>query len=298
MSETPETAAPVADAPVAAAPAAATPVASAAPAAVSDVAASSSEPAPVAQEAASESSPEVTHETFKWDGWEGATDSFPETIKPWAERISSYHQTKNATLEKNHRNLKELYDAVLSGGEDPRIKEFAESKAGWDTERAALTAKHAELQQGWDATKNEYASYEQAVYKYHVEKAGEHLEEFVNARPEILKDEAKYELFSGLLDERWDLPSADKLLKMSPEAVALARKAKSEGVPAHYAIQIAENQAPPQVQKPQPRPAATITSGAVNRTTPHASSRGMGDAKSLEESRAMASARALKLHKR
>ena len=51
------------------------------------------------------------------------------------------------------------------------------------------------------------------------------------------------------------------------------------------------------MQKPQPRPAATITSGAVNRTTPHSSSRGMGDAKSLEESRAMASARALKLHK-
>ena len=84
---------------------------------------------------------------------------------------------------------------------------------------------------------------------------------------------------------------------MTPEALAVARKARSEGVPAAYAILFAEK-APPQVQNPQPRPAATITSGAVSRTTPHVSTRGMSDAKSLDESRAMASARAIKLHKR
>ena len=287
MSETPEVAAPVAEAPAVAAPAAAAP---AAPAAEVDASASSSE-APVASESA------VTHESFDWDGWEGSSETFPEDIRPWADKISSHYTQYNESLKKNHHNLKELYDSILTGSEDPRIKEFEESRTSWDAEKADFLAKQEELQNGWDTTKQNYEAYEQAVYKYHVDKAEKQLEVFVGARPEILKDEAKYKLFSELLDERWDLDSADKILKMSPEAATIARKAKSEGVPASYAIKFAEK-APPQVQNPQPRPAATITSGAVSRTTPHASSRGMGDAKSLEESRAMASARALKLHKR
>ena len=287
MSETPEVAAPAAEAPAVAAPAAAAP---AAPAAEVDASASSSEP-PVSSE------PAVTHESFNWDGWEGKSDTFPEDVRPWADRISAYHTKQNEELQSNHTNLKSLYDSILTGAEDPRIKQFDETKAGWDTERTEFLSKQTELQSGWDGSKQDLLNYEQAVFKYHVQQAEQQLEDFVNARPEILKDEAKYELFSGLLDEKWDLESADKLLQMTPEALAVARKARSEGVPAAYAIKFAEK-APPQVQKPQPRPAATITSGAVSRTTPHASSRGMGDAKSLEESRAMASARALKLHKR
>lgn len=291
MSDIPETAAPAAEAPAVVAPVA---VASAAP--VAEVATSASSVEPVVAESAV-STPAVTHESFNWDGWEGDSDSFPEDIQPWADRISEHHTQYNDTLRKNHQNLKELYDSILTGSEDPRIKEFAESKTGWETERTEFLAKQEELQNGWNTSKQNHEAYEQAVYKYHVDKAEQQLEEFVNARPEILTDEAKYELFSALLDEKWDLTSADKILKMSPEAAAIVRKAYSEGVPAAYAIRFAEK-APPQVQNPQPRPAATITSGAVSRTTPHASSRGMHDAKSLDESRAMASARAIKLHKR
>jgi hypothetical protein len=281
MSETPEVAAPAAPAPAPAAPVESAPVASVEPAAP----------------AAAETSPAVTNETFKWDGWEGDTSGLPEDVQPWADSISSHHTKRYDELEGNHKNLKELYDALLTGGEDPRIKQFEGEKSAWDEERNTFQTKQTELQTNWDNTKRDLATYEQAVYQYHVQQAEKQLEDFVNARPEILKDEAKYELFSSLLDEKWDLESAGKLLNMSPEALEVARKAKSEGVPAAYAIKFAEK-APPQVQKPQPRPAATITSGAVSRTTPHASSRGMGDAKSLDESRAMASARALKLHKR
>ena len=143
MSDTPETAAPAAEAPAVAAPAAAAP---AAPVAEVNASASSVEPPVAASEA---STPAVTHESFNWDGWEGGSDSFPEDIQPWADRISEHHTQYNDTLRKNHQNLKELYDSILTGSEDPRIKEFAESKTGWETERTEFLAKQEELQNGW-----------------------------------------------------------------------------------------------------------------------------------------------------
>ena len=98
MSEIPEVAAPAAEAPAVAAPAEAAP---AAPAAEVDASASSSEP-PVSSE------PAVTHESFNWDGWEGKSDTFPEDIRPWADRISAHHTKQNEELQSNHTNLKSL----------------------------------------------------------------------------------------------------------------------------------------------------------------------------------------------
>jgi len=296
MSDTPEAPVPVAEAPVSAPVAEVAPTES--PAVSSSEAAASSSEAPVAAEvSASSSEPELTHESFEWDSWEGGVDTFPESVRPWAQSVSDYYSTRYGKLENQHKNLQALYDSVLVGGEDPRIKQYETDRTSWQTEREQYEAKQQELQASWDNDKSQFDAYEKAVYQYHVDQAGKQLEEFVNARPEILNDEVKYELFSSLLDEKWDLSSAGKLLDMPEAAVEIARKARAEGVPPAYALRFAEKQAPPQVQKPQPRPAATITSGAVSRTTPHVSTRGMGDAKSLEESRAMASARALKIHK-
>ena len=290
MSDTPEVSAPAVAAPAPAAPVAA-------PAVSAPVAEASAVSPAESSEAISAPAASSAHESFDWDGWEGSTDTFPEDVQPWAQKVSGYHTQRYDSLQSKNKSLKDLYDAILVGGEDPRIAQFDSDKEAWGAERTGFETKQQELQASWDQDKQKHSSYEQAVYQYHVNLAEKQLDDFVQARPEILKDEAKYALFSELLDEDWDLPSAGKLLEMPAAAVQVARKARTEGVPAAYAIQFAEKQAPPQVQKPQPRPAATITSGAVSRMTPHVSSRGMGDAKSLDESRAMASARALKLHK-
>jgi len=263
-----------------------------APAAVSEAPASeaAAPEAPVTVAEAPAADP-VTSDNFGWDGWEGNTDAFPEDIRPWADGISKYHQASLDTHTANYTSLKELYDAVLLGEEDPRLGTMA-------TERDALITERDKYKADFEGAQASMQQYQQAVQLHYVQKAEAALDRFVDSRPDILAKPEKYELFSELLTEKWDLESAGKLLDMPKEAADIARKAHKDGVPTAYAIRLALAKVPPQVQNPQPRPGATITSGATSgRVSPNSAARGMGDAKSLEESRSMATRRALKVHK-
>ena len=129
-----------------------------------------------------------------------------------------------------------------------------------------------------------------------MQQAERELTDYLSSNPDIVEDKVKYQLLSDLIGDEWDLREVTALMNMPQEGRDVAKKARAEGVPPHYAIRLAKAQNPP-APTPKPRPAAVLTSGATTGSvSPHAASKSMSDAQTLEERRAMAVQRSLKLH--
>jgi hypothetical protein len=65
---------------------------------------------------------------FGWDAWKGEVDNLPEQIRGWATPMQGYYQKwaddKAASMVDDAKSLKELYDSLLEGKEDPRVAEY------------------------------------------------------------------------------------------------------------------------------------------------------------------------------
>ena len=222
------------------------------------------------------------YDEFNWDEWDGALDNFADDVRPWAEKVVAHHKKEYGELELDLKTLQGLYDALLVGNEDPRV--------------GSLTAERDTFKGQHEALQKEFDQYKLAIEAVYVQQAERELTDYLSANPDISEDKEKYELLSNLIGEEWDLREVTALMDMPEEAREVARKARKDGVPAHYAVRLGKTQHPP-APKPKPRPAAILTAGATTGSvSPHAASKTMSDAQSLEERRAMAVQRSLKLH--
>lgn len=234
-----------------------------------------------------------TASDFSWDSWDGTTDALPEPVRDWGKRIYDYRQgwvdTEMKTREADIQRLQEIYNGLIDGQEDPRVKEFSERNE-------AQLKEIEELKQSFGATQKEYEEYKAAVQKAIDDEAKAIADNFKATHSEIFKDPEKLSLLEELLGEDWDLEAIPEVMALSDTARAVARKARVEGTPDRYALQLAASV----VSKPAaPRPGATITSGATGSApTPHRATAGSGDAKTFDELRNNAVGRALKLAKR
>lgn len=255
------------------------PVAEAAPAAEAVEAETAEAEAPVSEDIslseeaeAGESAPVSfpSSDEFDWDGWDATDDSFPEQIRPWASRLRKHYDTEMETRVSDMDKSREIYEALLSGQEDPRLDEYKTKVDTW-------TSKYNDTSSQLEALKKEYEEYQKVVTNAIDEEANEYANKFREANADIFEDKALKGTFSDLLDEGWEIETAAVAARLPSEALVLARKAKEDGVPDSYALRLAEGAKSKPVE---PRPGAAITSGA---TTP---SRSPSQAK-LKETRAM-----------
>jgi hypothetical protein len=297
MSDTPvEQAQPVA----APAPAASAPVATPAPAAQ----------APTAAPSAGSSAPAAAAPQFAWNSWEGKVDSLPEGYRDVASNVLDWGSKDRESKDEEISNLRSMYSALLVGDEDPRIEQF-----GGEIEELKKLLEEKDttfsgLQEKYDALTNS------SVQDY--------VDRFWKEHQELASDEEKLQVFSKFLDPAneyggaWDGYIAAELMGLPDEAIQLAVEAKKEGVSDKYALKLAKAHnevqeykgrpsktemaekvasAKAEEEAKKPRPAAKLTNGATGAARPTVAKKTLSDAKSFDEMRTLAAARALRVHK-
>ena len=187
-------------------------------------------------------------EEFGWDAWDGEHGTLPELLRPWGEKLKGHY-------DRQMDRTQSLYDALLSGQEDPRIKEYTDKMSEWET-------KYNELENSHNTVKSEYDAFKKGIEAEVEVEAKQYAAWFQQQHPDIFNNPKMGKAFAGLLDQGWNLASAAEAVKMSPEALVVAMKAKADGVPDSYALKFARGT---KSAPPAPRAGARITSGA---TTP------------------------------
>jgi len=296
MSDTPVEQAQPAAAP---APAASAPVATPAPAVEAPAAAPSVSSAPRAE------TPQ-----FAWNSWEGKVDSLPENYRDVASNVLDWGSKDREAKDEEISNLRSMYSALLVGDEDPRIGQYSGEIEELKKLLEEKDSTFSGLQEKYDALTNS------SVQDY--------VDRFWKEHQELANDEEKLQVFSKFLDPSneyggaWDGYIAAELMDLSGEAIQLAVEAKKEGVSDKYALKLAKAHSEVQEYKgrpskkemaekvasakakeeaKKPRPAAKLTNGATGAARPTVAKKTLSDAKSFDEMRTLAAARALRVHK-
>lgn len=254
----------VAATPVEAAPVAGTDVDTAPVSSEEAVAATSSSTEKVDETTASKPSttePQVpsfpTTDDFGWDAWDGKADTLPEQVRPWGDKLSQHYLSQfektRAEESAETERLRGIYEALMSGQEDPRTREVTEKLE-------ALQAKYEEMEKSSLTTQNDFTEYKKAVDRAIDEEAEAYASWYQTQYPQFFNDKEMSEKFTKLLESGWDLQYAPAAMELSDDALEIAQKAMSENVPMKYAVELARKSSG---VAPKPRPGARITSGAT-----------------------------------
>ena len=234
----------------------------------------------------------ASSDDFGWDAWDGEIDTLPESVRPWGTRLSSHYTTQfeKQRAEENSETdrLRTIYESLMSGQEDPRTVEL-------NAKLEALQHEHEELKSSSLLTTNEFTEYKKAVDRAIDEEAEAYAKWYQTKYPQFFGDKEVSKKFSELLEAGWDLDYAPAAMELSDEGLAIAQKALSENVPAHYAVELARKSTAT-AAKPVPRPGARITSGATgNHVTPNQLKPSASDeAKTFDDMRLIAAQNAFK----
>tara|TARA_Y100000310_G_scaffold339575_1_gene432664 strand:- start:1255 stop:2118 length:864 start_codon:yes stop_codon:yes gene_type:complete len=244
-------------------------------------AASSPSPEPVA-EAAPAAPEEPVEPEFDLDSWNGEIDTLPELHRSVGTRINDMWNKRYTTKEEEMAELHRLNDALLLGGDDPRLKEYQDKFT-------ASEGKYAELETQF----KEYQAHIQASVE---QDAKDYASRFKEKHQEIFDDKEKSAQLAGLIEADWDPEVAVKLLSYGEKAMEIAANAKRDGVPDSYAMRLVEAAIAPKRQaETKVRPGAKITSGATASSLPNQSVMSLEDAPSLDDKRTIAARRALRV---
>ena len=234
--------------------------------------------------ATEEVSDEASSDDFDWSGWDGNVDGLPENHRELGGHFNSYYQSRLTDKDDEIAGIKELYDALLMGEEDPRV--------------AKLEAAAKEFDSRYDGLQSEFDAYRSEVEKQQTAEASDWAQKFEEQHKELLDYKKHRTRMIELLDNGWEPEYAIQLLTMDEEFVEVAEEAKGNGVPDSYAIRLAEVSAgKSQVEKKAkaaPRPGARITAGATGAKNPQQAIRDVKDTDSLEDRRMIAARAALK----
>ena len=246
------------------------------------------EPTAVVQEAEPVSFP--TADSFGWDAWDGQSDSLPEEVRGWNDQFSNYykdHWAKHYESEANEaERIRSIYQSLSAGLEDPRNAELNQQVSDWEEKYNTLTQERLALQ-------NEFDGYKQALDKALDQEAEEYANWYQKQHAHIFEDPKLVDRFSNLLESGWDVDYAPAALELSEEALEIANKALTDGVPMRYAIELARKTAA-QPARSAPRPGARITSGATRSPVApnQAPKDALREAKTLDDMRLVAAQRA------
>jgi hypothetical protein len=298
-----EVAAPTTDAPVAAPDVA---VAESAPVATSGEAIAS---APTPEGAPAPTSADDSWPDVEWGEWDGEVESLPDQYHKTASGMRNWYHSAMSSREEEIESLRSMYAAMLTGEEDPRVGE--------------LTTKLGELQGQYDSKTGEFDGLKQAFEQNETQMVSNYVDRFWKDHADLAADSAKLDKFTKFLEEEnefggmWEGYAAAQLVNLPEESLQIAIRAKRDGVADEYALKLAqanaqlnEAKATPSSEEikaaqaeakaiaeaKQPRTGAKITNGATRSARPRMAKQGMGDAKSLDDLRLLASRRAFAVH--
>ena len=234
----------------------------------------------------------ATADEFGWEDWDGKHESLPEEMRSWGEKFNSYYATKEeqalGKLRTELEDVQKIYDALLGGNEDPRIAEYQQKMTDWEQ-------KHNTQLESFTQLKEEYAKYQTAIQEAIDKEAEEYASWFKSENKDLFEDKKLETTFYKLVEEGWDLETAAKATRLSPQSLVRARKAKADGVPDSYALRLAGGTGQ---RATAPRPGARITAGATTPSrAPEQTSIVERNALSMKDLRGHVARNALKKHR-
>lgn len=222
---------------------------------------SASSESEVREEASEQPSAFPSADEFGWDDWKGEVDSLPEQIRGWATPMQTYYQkwadNRAASMVDDAQSLKELYNSLLEGKEDPRISEYAAKIK--ELEEAQGTAK-TEWESKYGELEKTYKDYQSNVEATIEREADQYARWFKSENADLFEDDNLAATFVALLDEGWEMETAATAARLPAAALNAARQAKADGVPDEYALRLSGGAESPSA----PRPGASLTSGATS----------------------------------
>lgn len=222
---------------------------------------SASSESEVREEASEQPSAFPSADEFGWDDWKGEVDSLPEQIRGWATPMQTYYQkwadNRAASMVDDAQSLKELYNSLLEGKEDPRISEYAAKIK--ELEEAQGTAK-TEWESKYGELEKTYKDYQSNVEATIEREAEQYARWFKSENADLFEDDNLAATFVALLDEGWEMETAATAARLPAAALHAARQAKADGVPDEYALRLSGGAESPSA----PRPGASLTSGATS----------------------------------
>lgn len=202
-------------------------------------------------------------EDFDWDNWDMRLENLPEVLHPWLRKaLTPYVQIHDQNVQKMsqtqaaYAELKQMYDALLMGAEDPRIAQFEQTKVQHAQELQERDTRIQELEA-------EVADNDKRYQEYIKSESEEWTRHFLAIHGETLKNENTLKVFQGFWNRVNDPYVAIELAKMPRDAQMVAARAVNDGTPAHVVLQLAKMKVE-QIKgsAPTPREAARFTNGA------------------------------------
>lgn len=218
---------------------------------------------------------------FSWDDWDGTHESVPELVQPWAQKFTDYHTQRFQAQQKDLDETRKIYEALLTGEQDPRVEELTTEKDSWKGKYETLNETHT--------------AHVAATEELLREEADAWARWFYGQHEELFQDAKVYDHFNALQDEGWIAEDAVVLAQMPENVVEVARRAKADKVPIEYALKLAyaELAATEPPAPPEPRPGAQLTSGADTSPRTNDSVRSsVRDVRGLTDKRMVAAERA------
>ena len=206
---------------------------------------------------AADSTPEVSPDTFGWDGWDGKEDKLPEQIRPWATKLGGYYGKQSELARQEADRVKQIYESLSSGMEDPRLAELQAKYDGETKTRSELAEQHRQVQQQLQEAQSHFQ-------RYVDQQAESKAQAFQQANAWIFESPELQTVGAALLDEQFSADDLPVLLRMPEPLLEATRKvhkelistgAKNAGA---HAIRIARSE----FKVPAPSPAAQKTAGA------------------------------------
>jgi hypothetical protein len=236
-----------------------------------------------------------SYDDFGWDNWAGEVSSLPEQIQPWAQKV--YDQRTDWTQKQISEGLaeatriKDIYNALLDGHDDPRYGELEKKHGDLQSQLETLTRSSEESAQ-------EYATFRKEVEAAVEAESTRYAEWFQAQYGDLFDTPEAVAKLEGLLNSGWEIGQTPQLMALPEEALEIASAALRDGVPAKYAVQLANKAVPAKAAPAKPRPAARITSGATSApATPNQLKHDGGHkVRTLDDMRHNAAHNALKRH--
>lgn len=193
---------------------------------------------------------------FDWNSWDMDPKTLPEVLHPWMKNaltpyVSEYRRTQELLNESQSKydQLRRMYDAVLVGGEDPRISEFATKEQQFQQQLADLNKR---IEEG-DRRYEEYIE----------EESRQWAAAFADRYGDVLENEETMASFNAFWDYTGDPEVSIAIAQLPSEARIVAVNALKENSPPRIALQLARAKVSEvKGSPPEPRSSAFFTNGA------------------------------------
>jgi len=205
---------------------------------------------PVATSPVSETTASVVKETdipfdvenYNWDNWNGSEADFPDTVKPYIAKASSFWKKQLESQERDEANILALTKLLSYEEEKPEAQID-------DTKIADYEKLISDLKDQLEEREVRIKDYDEKTRKKEEEEESAWVNKIQVDNPDVFKNERRVEIVRELIDTEQDFEIEDAIIlaRQNKSVIEKAKEYKKRGATSNLAVEFAikELSAPP-----------------------------------------------------